>query len=78
MQQLYRIEQFWEFGQKWQKLGPSFTCMRKSFAEGAWAMLKAHYGQQKQFRLVTDVKENPTVIDTWNSPKVSVNCNSVE
>jgi len=38
---------------KWVKMA-SFGYMRKSFAEGAWAMLKAHYNQRCEHRLVCD------------------------
>lgn len=32
----------------------SFSSMRKSFAEGAWAMLRAHYSQRYPHRLLKD------------------------
>lgn len=53
---------------KWRKL-PSFCCMRKSFAEGAWTMLKAHYNQNHQHRLVCD----NVVIDTIGKQKIKIN-----
>jgi hypothetical protein len=44
MKSLYKIERFWEYPDKpehnkWKLLFP-FDCMQKSFAQGAWAMLK--------------------------------------
>jgi hypothetical protein len=30
---------------KWHTL-TGFSCLRKSYAEGAWAMLRAHYNQK--------------------------------
>ena len=38
---------------KWAKM-ISFQYMRKSYAEGAWAMLRAHYNQRTEHRLVCD------------------------
>lgn len=69
---MYRIEIYWKEQNKWMPLGVSFRNMRKSFAQGAWAMLKAHYGEETNYRLVTEEKE-PEIIDTWSSPTVSVN-----
>lgn len=72
---LYKIQLYWEhIDQKWHNLFP-FTCMRKSYAEGAWAMLKAHYGGNKKYRFMIDSKENPEIIDTWDSPNVTMNTN---
>ncbi len=47
-----------------------FTHMQKSFAEGAFAMLKAHYGGEKKYRLVDS---DGTIVDQWNTGKVVVN-----
>lgn len=38
---------------KWQKM-VGFSHMRKSFAEGAWSILKAHYNQRYEHRLICD------------------------
>jgi hypothetical protein len=38
---------------KWRKL-VGFCYMRKSFAEGAWAMLKSFYNQKHEHRLLCD------------------------
>ena len=43
--------------------------MRKSFAEGAWAMLKAHYNQHYEHRLLCDGQ----VIDTISKQTIKVN-----
>ena len=53
---------------KWSKM-VSFSCMRKSFAEGAWAMLKAHYNQSYEHRLLCDGQ----VIDTISKQSIKVN-----
>lgn len=75
MQQLYRIESYFDHPKaaKWMSIGIGFTCMRKSFADGAWAMLTAHIGGNKKYRLVTDSKENPQVIKEYNTGQVRVN-----
>jgi hypothetical protein len=52
----------------------SFSAMRKTYAQGAWDMITAHYGEQKQFRLVVDNKGPLEIIDTWDSPRVG-GCN---
>lgn len=53
---------------KWAKqIG--FQYMRKSFAEGAWAMLKAHYNQPYEHRLLCD----GVVIDQIGKQKIKVN-----
>jgi hypothetical protein len=45
MKPTYRIEIYWEKPfDKWQVLFP-FDSMQKSYAMGAWHMLKAHYNQ---------------------------------
>lgn len=38
---------------KWSKM-TGFSYMRKTFADGAWAMLKSHYNQQYEHRLSCD------------------------
>ncbi len=53
---------------RWSK-STSFQYMQKSFAEGAWAMLKAHYNQQYKHRLLKD----GVVIDECGYQKVTVN-----
>ena len=40
---------------KWAK-STGFSYMRKSFAEGAWAMLRAHYNQNYKHRLLCNGK----------------------
>ena len=53
---------------KWIKM-TSFSCMRKSFAEGAWAMLKAHYNQPYEHRLLC----NGEVVDTVSKQTIKLN-----
>ena len=53
---------------KWQRL-MGFCCMRKSFAEGAWAMLKSHYNQRFEHRLIC----NGTVVESLGKQTVKVN-----
>ena len=53
---------------RWSKI-PSFSCMQKSFAEGAWAMLKAHYNQHTIHRLLKD----GVVIDQCSKQRITVN-----
>lgn len=69
---LYKIEACLKHGDKWIAM-PSFSCMRKSFADGAWAMLRANYGGLMKYRLVIDKKGPVEIIDEWNSPEVRVN-----
>lgn len=47
----------------------SFSYMRKSYAEGAWAMLKAHYNQQYEHRLLCD----GVVVETLSKQTVKLN-----
>ena len=68
-QSLYRIEAYLSRDEKWVRTGVSFICMRKSFAEGAWAMLRAQYGGGARYRLVKDGE----VIEEWNSGEVRLN-----
>lgn len=68
MKALYDIEFYMEAPlDRWSKV-VSFSCMQKSFAMGAWAMLKAHYGQTRKHRLLKD----GVVIDEWALNRVSV------
>lgn len=68
-QKLYTIERWAEAPlNKWMKL-TSFTYMRKSFAEGAWCMLKAHYNQSSKHRLLCD----GDVVDEHGYAKIKVN-----
>jgi hypothetical protein len=53
---------------KWSKM-VSFCYMRKSFAEGAWAMLKAHYNQRYEHRLLC----NGEVVDKISKQIINVN-----
>jgi hypothetical protein len=50
---------------------PSFSHMRKAFAEGAWAAHRAMYGGTMKYRLVTTIPDFK-IIDEWESPSVSV------
>lgn len=54
---------------KWVQFYP-FVYMQKSFADGAWSMLKSFYGGNKRFRLI-DSDNN--VVDEWNTGEVHVN-----
>jgi len=53
---------------KWSKM-VSFSYMRKSFAEGAWAMLKAHSNQHYEHRLLC----NGEVVDTISKQTIKLN-----
>lgn len=53
---------------KWRRM-VGFQYMRKSFAEGAWAMLKAHYNQKYEHRLLCDGE----VIDQIGKQQIKVN-----
>ena len=67
---LYDIEFYMEKPvDKWAKSSPSFSCMQKSFAEGAWAMLKSFYNHDKKYRLLKD----GNVIDECSYQRVSTN-----
>jgi len=44
--------------------------MQRSFAMGAWSMVKANYGGVLKYRLVDS--GTGEVIDTWDSPNVGV------
>jgi hypothetical protein len=57
---------------KWTRL-PSFACMRKSFAEGAWAMLRATYNHDREHRLVC----NGQVVQTLGKQRVGVSTTGV-
>ena len=46
----YHIE-YEMFDGKWVKMA-GFSYIRKSFAEGAWAMLRAHYNHKSRYRLL--------------------------
>jgi hypothetical protein len=50
---------------------PSFSHMRKAFAEGAWAAHRAMYGDTMKYRLVTTTPDFK-IIDEWESSSVSV------
>jgi len=51
MKALYHIDVYWDPPlDRWHTM-PSFSCMKKSFAMGAWAMLKSHYGNKHVYRL---------------------------
>jgi hypothetical protein len=65
----YRIEH-WQGDpvNKWHGMFP-FTSMRKSEAQGAWAMLKAFYNHRTRHRLVDNTG---AVIEEIGEQKVSV------
>jgi hypothetical protein len=70
---LYKIERFWEYPDtpehnRWSLLYP-YDCMQKSFAEGAWAMLKSYHNQNYRHRLLKDGE----VIDEIGYQKIKVN-----
>jgi hypothetical protein len=50
---------------------PSFSHMRKAFADGAWAAHRAMYGGDMKYRLV-ETTPDFKIIDEWESPSVSV------
>jgi muramidase (phage lysozyme) len=73
MKSLYKIEQFWEYSDKpehnkWKTLFP-FDCMQKSFALGAWAMLKSYYHQKHKHRLLKD----GVVVEECSKQTIKVN-----
>jgi len=69
MNPLYAIESWMpEPIGKWHKL-TGFNHLQKSYALGAWAMLKAHYGQRTRYRLIKDGE----VIDECGLRNVSAN-----
>jgi hypothetical protein len=69
MQKYYDIEHYMPPPvDKWAKL-IGFSCMRKSFAEGAWSMLRAHYNQRTEHRLLCDGK----VIDSIGKQTIKAN-----
>jgi hypothetical protein len=51
---LYDIESYWETDGKWHKMSPIWVSMRKSYAMGAWSILKAFFGKETKYRLVCD------------------------
>ena len=53
---------------KWFSL-PSFSCMRRSFAMGAWAMYKATYNHRSEARLMCGWD----VVDTCGKQTVKAN-----
>ena len=70
---LYTIQRYWEYPDKpehnkWVKLF-GYDCMQKSFAEGAWSMLKDHYNQKCKHRLLKDGE----VIEECGYQKVHLN-----
>lgn len=74
MKSLYKIERFWEYPDTpehngWSLLYP-YDCMQKSFAEGAWTMLKSYYNYHNyKHRLLKDGQ----VIDELGYQKIKVN-----
>jgi hypothetical protein len=48
---------------KWATM-PGFAYMQKSFAQGAFHMLKSFYGGNEKYRLVDS---NGVVVDSWNT-----------
>lgn len=68
---LYDIEFYMEPPvDRWSKM-VSFSCMQKSFAEGAWAMLRSFSNQRYKHRLLKD----GIVIDEIGYQRVRVNLN---
>ena len=66
----YQIEYYCEAPlDKWMPMSPGFVCMPKSYAEGAWAMLKSYYNQKRKHRLVCD----GVVVDTYGLQTIHVN-----
>lgn len=62
--QQYKIETYWEPPlDRWVTL-LSFWGMQKSFAHGAWAMLRGFYGGGKRYRLCT---QEGVVLEEWNT-----------
>ena len=55
--------------ENWVVMSP-FQYMQKSFAEGAFTMLKSFYGGEKKYRLVDS---DGNVVDQWNTGKIVVN-----
>lgn len=53
---------------KWRKM-VGFSYMRKSYAEGAWAMLRSHYNQNHEHRLMC----NGEVVDQISKQTIKVN-----
>lgn len=53
MQKYYTIESYMPTIDRWTNM-IGFTSMRKSYAEGAWAMLKSFYNHKYEYRLVCD------------------------
>ncbi len=60
-EKFYTIQRKAASSNQWLSLH-GFTWIRKSYAEGAWSMLKAHYNQKAEHRLVISCTEE--VIDT--------------
>lgn len=56
MKSLYKIERFSDALNKW-VVFCQFQYMQKSFAMGAWAMLKSFYNHKTEYRLVKDENE---------------------
>ena len=62
----YHIE-YEMFDGKWVKMA-GFSYIRKSFAEGAWAMLRGHYNHNRRHRLLCGNE----VIETMGKQTVGV------
>jgi hypothetical protein len=62
----YKIEKYDEIRQRWVTM-LSWWGLQKSYAEGAFMVLKAGYGGSQQYRLCTD---SGAVVDTWNTGEV--------
>lgn len=68
-EKLYTIEAYMpEPVDKWHKL-IGFSYMRKSYAEGAWNMLRSYYNQSTKHRLLCDGK----IIDECGKQTIKVN-----
>ena len=51
---------------------PFFGDMRKSFADGAWAMLKSFNGGGKNYRLV-EITNGNKIIDNYGTGTIKLN-----
>lgn len=72
LRKTYKIEYLIEqpVGRKYWTTLSTFQYMQKSFAEGAFTMLKSFYGGGKKYRLVDSEGK---VVDEWNTGIVHVN-----
>ena len=72
LKKLYTIQIFSDITD-WKSIGVEFQKMKKSYATGAWAMIKAHYGGKEDlYRLIEEDLQTGkiTVIENWKSSKI--------